>query len=144
MIIKTLSPSLSVSDALTTEDVSALADKGIKTIICNRPDNEEPQQCSFHVLSVQATKYGIETFHLPVVGGQITHLQVKKMNELLLNCTSPILAYCRSGNRSTTLWALGKVIKGEAVEPIVQKALDIGFDIAPAMLKGKEWLGNSD
>ena len=42
--IKQLNDAFSVSSQISTEDVKALADRGVKSLICNRPDGEAADQ----------------------------------------------------------------------------------------------------
>lgn len=110
MPIQPLSPGFAVSEQITPEDLAAIAAAGFKSIICNRPDGEGPGQPHFQAVAEAAERAGLQARHLPVVPGQISPDQVQAMAQLLRELPQPVLAYCRSGARSTSLWqaALGR------------------------------------
>ena len=89
---------------------SHLADivkQGYKSVINNRPDGEGgPDQPSSAAIEAEAQKLGLQYAYLPVVSGAITPAQVMEMAILLKTLPGPILAFCRSGARSTNLYQL--------------------------------------
>ncbi len=93
---------------LAPEHMAAIAAHGFKTIINNRPDMEGgPDQPSSATMQAAAEAAGLTYHYLPVVSGAITPEQVVQMAELVNNAAKPVLAFCRSGARSTQLWSLG-------------------------------------
>ena len=103
-----------VSDQIQTEDIAIIKNKGFKTIFCNRPDSEEADQITVKSIQDQADKYGLNFIHQPVVGGQITQQDVDLFKAHYAAAEKPIFAYCRSGTRSSMLWALSE----SSVRPI--------------------------
>ena len=103
---KHLTPTLAVSPQLTLEDVRKAADEGYRSIICNRPDGEEPSQPTAQTISAAAASLGLQFRHIPVVSGKITDEDVSAMEAALTAMNGPVLAYCRTGTRSANLWAL--------------------------------------
>lgn len=104
MDIKKISNYFSVSSQIQPEDVKELKNLGFKTIICNRPDNEEDGQPSFKEISSEASKNGLKAIYIPIVAGQMTQSDVSDFKTTLISAETPILAYCRSGARSSQLW----------------------------------------
>lgn len=102
---------LSVAPQISVEDVQEAARQGFRTIINNRPDNEEPGQPSGHQIEAAAKAAGLEYFHVPVRGAP-TPEQVETTNRILADAPAPVLAYCRSGTRSITTWSLGQAVSG--------------------------------
>lgn len=93
---------------LAPEHMAAIAAHGFKTVINNRPDMEGgPDQPSSEVMKAAAEAAGLSYHYLPVVSGAITPQQVVQMAELVQAGPAPVLAFCRSGARSTQLWSLG-------------------------------------
>ena len=149
-----LSPQLSVSGQITASDISDLAEQGIKTIFCNRPDGEGADQPGYQSLAEVAQQKGLQFHYLPVVSGKITDQEVAQFAALYAEVPQPIHAYCRSGMRSTILWALSQVQIGSA-EPkaVFAVAKKAGFDLTALsgrlvtvqsaaqrdMLKKKSW-----
>ena len=91
-------------------EVSQLAEivqQGFKSVINNRPDGEGgPTQPKNSDIQDAAEKLGLTYVYLPVVSGALTREQVLEMANLLKTLPSPILAFCRSGARSTNLYQL--------------------------------------
>ncbi|MEY4676312.1 MAG: hypothetical protein RLZZ470_819 [Pseudomonadota bacterium] len=93
---------------LAPEHMAAIAAHGFKTVINNRPDMEGgPDQPSSATMQAAAEAAGLTYHYLPVVSGAITPDQVAQMADLVKNGPEPVLAFCRSGARSTQLWSLG-------------------------------------
>jgi uncharacterized protein (TIGR01244 family) len=93
---------------LDPEHMAAIAAHGFKTIINNRPDMEGgPAQPTSAQMQAAAEAAGLNYHYLPVVSGAITPEQVAQMAELVESADGPVLAFCRSGARSTQLWSLG-------------------------------------
>lgn len=110
MSVQALSPDFSVAGQITPQDVPAIAQAGFKSIMCNRPDGEGgPGQPTFREVELAALNEGLQVRYLPVVSGQITPVQGVAMARLLAELPGPVLAYCRSGARSTSLWQLAKL-----------------------------------
>ncbi|WP_269620227.1 bifunctional protein tyrosine phosphatase family protein/NAD(P)/FAD-dependent oxidoreductase [Zhongshania sp. BJYM1] len=127
MEIKNLSPNLSVSAQVLVSDIDKLAKRGIRTLICNRPDGEGADQPSFSEVKKAAEESGIECYYLPVTTGKVTDEDAAEFAKLLEN-DGPIHAFCRSGMRSTTLWALGQAGK-QPMADIVDSAKAAGYDM---------------
>lgn len=109
MGIQTLSPDFAVAGQITPADVAALAQAGFRSIICNRPDGEGgPDQPGFAAIAAAAQAAGLVARHLPVTSGRVTAADGTAMAQLLAEVPRPVLAYCRSGARSTTLWQLAQ------------------------------------
>ena len=95
-------PNFGTAGQIEPSDVAQIAKQGYKSIINNRPDGEErPDQPSNASIAAIAKEYGLEYAYLPVVSGAITSEQVVEMAKLLKAMPQPILAFCRSGARST-------------------------------------------
>ncbi len=97
---------VSVSPQIQPDDVKTLAEQGFRSIICNRPDGEDPDQPNFVEIEAEAKKYDIDTVYLPVISGKVSDDDTEKFKAKLRELPTPLLAYCRSGTRSITLWSL--------------------------------------
>ena len=111
MQIRSLTDKLSVSSQLALTDLTVAADQGIRSIINNRPDGEAPDQPSSAELEAAAADLGLGYRHIPVVPGQFRDEDVARFEAALAELESPVLAFCRTGTRSTTLWALSAAAK---------------------------------
>jgi sulfide:quinone oxidoreductase len=128
MEIKRISSQLSVSAQIGIADVQAIADLGFKSIVCNRPDGEGADQVGFKEIELQAHRLGLSTHYLPVDTGKVTDGQGAEFGSLMNGLPQPVLAYCRSGLRSTTLWALANATK-LPLPQIIENAAKAGYDL---------------
>jgi sulfide:quinone oxidoreductase len=106
MNIGQLSKRFSVTGQITAGDLSAIAAQGFKSIVNNRPDNEEPNQPMSDDLASAAADLGLNYVYVPVVSGRITQQDVDDFNRACNDLQGPILLFCRSGARCTVLWQL--------------------------------------
>ncbi|MGB0734183.1 MAG: TIGR01244 family sulfur transferase, partial [Pontibacterium sp.] len=129
MDIKELSNDLSVTSQVTHGDITQAAEKGIKTVICNRPDNEAEDQPTASELQALSESLGMKFYYLPVIPGQITDGDIKDFQQLLNQVEAPILAYCRTGTRSASLWALSQV-NTYGKDSVLAAASAAGYDLS--------------
>jgi sulfide:quinone oxidoreductase len=106
MDIIRLNEQISVSPQISVDDVPTIADGGFKSIICNRPDDEEQGQPCAAAIAAAAEVHGLGFAHIPVVSGAITAADGVAMAQALAVLPAPVFAYCRSGARSTKLYEM--------------------------------------
>ena len=106
MDIRPLSDSYSVTPQILPDDIPAIAAAGFKTVICNRPDRENPDELAAEALRAAIEAAGMTLIINPVVGGALTTENVDSQRAAIDTAQGPILAYCASGNRSSIVWAL--------------------------------------
>lgn len=128
MKIQQLNEQVYIADQLSIDNVTNLGNLGIKSIINNRPDNEEDNQPLSEDLSKYAVSINIDYYYLPVISGDYPVNTIKEFTELLNTARSPIVVFCRTGNRSINLWALSQTPKF-GHQYVLTKAKGIGFDI---------------
>ncbi len=105
--IRALTPDVSVAPQLGPEHMAALAAAGYKSVVCNRPDFEHgPDQPTAAAVQAAAEAAGLVYRFLPVAGGYQSPEEVAAFADLLDALPKPMLAYCRSGARSTQLFML--------------------------------------
>ena len=120
---------LSVAPQIAVADVAAIAAAGFTTLIGNRPDGEGDDQPETTALAAEARRHGLAFVHQPVVGGAIGAADVDAFDAALAQSTGPVLAFCRTGTRSTTLWALGQARRRPAKD-VLADAARAGYDLA--------------
>jgi sulfide:quinone oxidoreductase len=130
MDIRTVDTGLSVGPQITSAEVAELARRGFKTIICNRPDGEAPEQPGFAAIEAAARAAGMSAHHIPVVPGGIAAGDVKRFALALAEFPAPVFAYCRTGTRSTALWALSAAGSGQSVDAVLAHAAKAGYDLS--------------
>lgn len=118
---------LSVCSFVSPDELPALA-KQFGTIINNRPDSEEPGQPTSAELEAAARKLGLDYVHIPIVPGQMTDEKVAAFARAVSERPGAKLAFCRTGTRSASLWALSQAGKRSAAD-ILAAAADAGYDL---------------
>lgn len=119
-----------VSAQIAPEDLAGLAAHGITAIVNNRPDGEEPGQPLAVEVEAAARAAGLAYAFIPV-GGGLSPDQIEAMAEALDAAVGKLLAFCRSGTRSTYLWALARSRQGADAEQLIGQAADAGYDLGP-------------
>lgn len=115
-------------------DVAEAQALGIGMIINNRPEDESPDQTPGAEIEAAATAAGIAYVAIPVTHAGFSMPQVEAMQAALAAAGDrPVLAYCRSGTRSTLLWALAQARMGMAPDAIAAHAAGAGYDVSPIM-----------
>lgn len=103
--IRPIADTLSVAPQLTPEAMAELARLGFKSVVNNRPDFEHgPDQPTSAAIEAAALAAGLHYRHLPVDSGWQSPEQIAAFAELLKALPQPVLAFCRSGARSTRLY----------------------------------------
>ncbi|WP_170937116.1 MULTISPECIES: TIGR01244 family sulfur transferase [Rhodomicrobium] len=123
----------SVAGQIQLDELEELAASGIKVIVNNRPDGEaffgQPKAKD---LEEEAARHGVAFFNLPFTMQTLTPELVAEFAKILKDADGPILAYCRTGNRSSLLWAASQVALGAPIEAVLAQAQDAGYDLRPA------------
>nr|WP_298145093.1 bifunctional protein tyrosine phosphatase family protein/NAD(P)/FAD-dependent oxidoreductase [uncultured Pseudomonas sp.] len=126
--IKRLSPFIAVAAQLQPADMGTLAAAGFRCVINNRPDAEGEGQPDSEEMAAAARASGLEYHHLPVIPGQIGDADVAAFGELLGRVRGPLLAFCRTGTRSCSLWALSEAHHLDP-EVLLATAQGAGYDL---------------
>ncbi|MGL4565203.1 MAG: beta-lactamase hydrolase domain-containing protein, partial [Halioglobus sp.] len=93
--IKQVSSTLSVSGQIGVDDGATLAAQGVRSLICNRPDGEAPDQPNVAEIEAAAVAAGIELAFLPVVTSALNEQNVTDFLGALDQLPRPVHAYCR-------------------------------------------------
>ncbi len=128
--MRTIDETISVSAQITPADVTELARAGFKAIVNNRPDEEEPGQPAGDAIRAVAQTLGLSYHAIPVTHAGFSMPQVEAMRAAIEGADGPVFAYCRSGTRSTNLWALAEASRGGDPETLIGKAAQAGYDIS--------------
>lgn len=135
--MKQVSDKLFIAPQLTAGDIRAAKAAGIAAIVNNRPDGEEAGQPTSEENRRIAQAEGLGYTHIPVVPGQVTRDHVKDFQAAVDQADGPVLAHCKTGTRSATLYAIGEVLEGrmskDEVMPLGQR---LGTDLSGAV----KWL----
>lgn len=99
-----LSENCTVSSQIQPNDVAGFAADGITTIICNRPDGEDFGQPEANAVAAECKTHDVTFHNIPVDRSGLTTDMVDRFREAVASSEGQVLAYCRSGQRSSVLW----------------------------------------
>ena len=128
MDAKTLTEGLSVAPQITAADVAAARAAGFRAILCNRPDGEAADQPGFDEIEAAARAQGMEARYQPIVSGMVRDEDADAFAAALRDLPGPVLAYCRTGTRSATLWSLSAA-KTRPLPEILAATKAAGYDM---------------
>jgi uncharacterized protein (TIGR01244 family) len=130
-MFRKLDDSVLVAPQLAIADVAEAARQGIVSVINNRPDGEEPDAPQGAEIEAAARAAGLDYLAIPVTHAGFSGPQIAAMATALESARGPVLAYCRSGTRSTLLWALARTQLGDDKATLQAKAAAAGYDLSP-------------
>jgi uncharacterized protein (TIGR01244 family) len=119
-----------VAGQIAPSDMKEIAAAGVALVINNRPDDEEPGQPLGEYIKAAAEAAGLAYRAVPVAGG-LSAQQVEAMTRALDEAEGKVLAFCRSGTRSTYLWALAQSRRGADADTLLRQAETAGYDLSP-------------
>ncbi|MEX0861017.1 MAG: TIGR01244 family sulfur transferase [Cucumibacter sp.] len=129
MDLRRINDRISVAGQIFPDEVAAIKAAGFIAIVNNRPDGEAPDQPPGVAIKAAAEREGLAYYEIPVGRDGVKPDMLEATRAVLDGATGPVLCYCRSGTRSTTLWALSQA--GEApAEEIISAAAQAGYDIS--------------
>lgn len=105
MNLMQLTETLYVSGQISPDHITDLKARGFVAVICNRPDGEDPGQPTAAEIQASAEAAGLSFFHVPFDPMNPSPSMVDDFAAALKQAGGTTLAYCRSGNRSSRLWA---------------------------------------
>jgi uncharacterized protein (TIGR01244 family) len=123
--VRQVTDTFAVAAQLDVADLAELKAAGFRHVISNRPDEEAPPGAKAADIRKAVEALGLTYVHAPFVG-QPTPEAI----EAAAKASSPTVAYCRSGTRSVTAWAMSQAKKGESADVIVGAAADAGYNLA--------------
>ncbi len=137
MTIHRLTEKLYISPQISPADAAETAKLGIRSVICNRPDGEEPGQPTAQQTADWLADAGIQSFHhQPVLAPQAGADDARQFAAQLEAADGAVLAYCRTGTRASLLWAIGQVQAGRnAAEVMAEVQQKTGLDLSPFAAK---------
>lgn len=101
-----LAPGYAVAPQIEASDMTLLAEAGFGTVICNRPDLENPPRLRSETLAQAAAAAGLRFVFNPLAPGGLSEELITRQRAAIDEAEKPVFAYCASGTRSATLWAL--------------------------------------
>lgn len=127
MKLRRLDVDFFVADQLSVDDIDALADRGVRSILNNRPEGESDDQPAGAAIETAARSRGIAYAAAPVAGRDVTPAELADCREAIAALPTPICAYCRIGVRSMLGWALSS-IDSRGVNAVIEAVAGAGFE----------------
>ena len=120
-----------VAGQIAPEQVAELKQAGVTMIVNNRPDGEDPGQPAAAEIEAAARSAGLKYRWVPIRRGP-GPAEVEEMQEAMRECADgKLLAFCRSGARSTFAWALARRAEGVDRDEVERSAAQAGVSLAP-------------
>ncbi|MCW5723258.1 MAG: TIGR01244 family phosphatase [Devosia sp.] len=129
MDLKRINDHVSVSGQIQPEDVATLKSLGFVAIVNNRPDGESPDQPDGAEIEAAAKAAGLAYHAIPLGREGVNPDLVERTGAVIEGSDGPVFCFCRSGTRSTTLWALSQAGKADAKD-IIAQAAEAGYDMS--------------
>jgi uncharacterized protein (TIGR01244 family) len=130
-MFRQLTDRVMASPQITLAEVAEAAASGVGLIVNNRPEDESDDQTPGAEIEAAARAAGMDYVAIPVTHAGFSEIQVKAMAAALASTDKPVLAYCRSGTRSTLLWALAEASRGQSPHALTAAAAQAGYDLSP-------------
>jgi uncharacterized protein (TIGR01244 family) len=130
-MFRKLTDTVFASPQIGLAEVAEAQAQGIALIVNNRPEDESDDQVPGAEIEAAARASGIDYVAIPVTHSGFSENQVRAMAEALAAAKGPVLAYCRSGTRSTLLWALAGASQGGDLDQLTELAAGAGYDVSP-------------
>lgn len=125
-----VTPDFWVSPQITAQDVAEAARQGVRLILNNRPDGEEPGQPAGAEIAAAAEAAGLGYAEVPI-RGRPGPADIQAVRQAVAGANGPVLAYCRSGTRSIMTWALGEAMAGARTrQDLVEIGRRAGYDLS--------------
>ena len=129
MQINTLSDDYSVSPQIEVSDVPSIRQAGFKSVICNRPDQENPEPRQIEAIKAAVEAAGMEFAENVFDPSSFGPDKIERQAELLAQLPSPVFAYCASGNRCSIVWAFAQAGR-IATDTILDATTKAGYQLA--------------
>ena len=108
ILSKILNAQVSVAGQMTTDKFQQLIKAGFKSVIVNRPDQEQGNTISVTQLRQIAEQSQTSVIYQPILSGKISQTDVIEFAKYYNELPKPILMVCRSGSRSSILFNQAK------------------------------------
>ena len=130
-MFRRLSDTVLASPQISLADLAEAKALGVGLVINNRPEGESDDQVPGPEIEAAARELGLDYVAIPITHAGFSGPQVEAMAAALGSSTGKVLAYCRSGTRSTLLWALAQASAGADLEAVTAQAAEAGYDVSP-------------
>jgi len=128
---RTITDSFIASPQIAVAHLAEAKQSGVTCVINNRPDGEAPDEAQSAEIEAAAKELGLDYRYIPVGHAGFSLQQVEALADALEQSDGKVLGYCRSGTRSTLLWAMAQAKRGESPDAVATAAAGGGYDVSP-------------
>ena len=128
---RTLTDDFIASPQIAVADLIEAKRRGVTCVINNRPDGEAPDEPQSADIEAAAKELDLDYRYIPVGHAGFSLQQVEALADALEQAEGKVLGYCRSGTRSTLLWAMAQAKRGESPDAVAEAAAGGGYDVSP-------------
>ncbi len=128
MEIRQITSRYYVSPQIDPSNMDALSNAGFTVVINNRPDYEIGPELKSSLMERAATQTGLHFIANSLTMDTMTPDRLILQRQILEDAEGKVLAYCRSGTRSTICWALGHA-HDTPPSDLIGAAMKGGYDI---------------
>lgn len=104
MDLKYLTDNFAVTGQISVDQLATAKEQGFATVVCNRPDGEAPDQPLSSDIAQACNDAGLMFHYIPMNGPNFTAEDVANLQNAIGSAKGKVLAFCRTGNRSSILW----------------------------------------
>ena len=130
-MFRSITTDIMVAPQISVDAVAEAKAAGVALIINNRPEGESDDQIPGTDIEAAARAAGMDYIAIPITHSGFSQPQVMAMVAALQGAKGKVLAYCRSGTRSTLLWALAESAQGGDPDALTNMAAKAGYDVSP-------------
>ncbi len=125
-----LTSDILVAPQISVDAITEASAQGVTLVINNRPEGESEDQTPGDAIEAAARAAGLDYVAIPITHSGFSQPQISAMVAALKGAQGKVLAYCRSGTRSTNLWALAEAAQGGDPDSLINIAAKAGYDIS--------------
>ena len=126
-VFRALAPGVLVAGQIVEKDLGTAKSRGVRRIVNNRPDHEEPGQPTSAEIEAAAQAAGMEYVYAPARG--LPDASVVAAVGAALEAGGTVLLFCKSGMRSAAAWALATSRSGASRDDVLKAAAGAGYDL---------------
>ncbi|QKV17591.1 TIGR01244 family sulfur transferase [Oricola thermophila] len=130
MDIRWLDEKVAVCAQIAPHHMEELARAGFRTVVCNRPDGEDPGQPTFDEIAAAARAAGLTVTFQPITSANMNMDSARAFADAVGGSDGPVFAYCRTGTRCTMLWTMAGILAGKPKDELRDAAARAGYDMA--------------
>jgi uncharacterized protein (TIGR01244 family) len=125
-----LAPGFLVSPQIAPLDLAEAKKRGVTLVINNRPEGEGPDQPKGADIADAARRAGMKYVAIPIGPAGVSDADLDAFDAAIKANAGAVLAFCKSGTRSTVVRALARARSGAEAQSLIEEAANAGYNIS--------------